>query len=85
MGTGFLSTRNESCGSDGLGVEKLLIAYDGGGPSAFMRGGLVLLLSFRLQSFPSALAMEDEKVSSTVFLRSGINPDEEALFAEYVG
>lgn len=39
------------------------------------RGESVFLFSSRSQPSPSAFAIEDEKVSSVVALRSGINPD----------
>lgn len=70
------------CSLGGLGeieVEGLLVAYEGGGPSTLRRGGLLPPLSSKLQSSPSALAIEDEKVSPVEGLCSGINPDAELL------
>ena len=49
------------------------------------RGGSVLLFPSALQLSPSALAIEDEKVSPVEILGSGNDPGAETLWNEGVG
>ena len=79
-GTGFLSIYGGFGGLGGLEVGKLLIAYEGGGPSTLRRGGdSLFLFSSKRQLSPSALAMEVVRVSSVEGSCPGINSDPEVL------